>query len=138
MSIDSLTNALKTLLEAPNAGGTVVHVFVGEASDVPTDGDGAAHAYIVLTPTPGLEDTTEEDLQSSPGVLEWTCQATCAGGDYTRALRALERVQSAAVGKQLTSSSGFIRKSGNLGGLRKDLTISPNRWYAPIDLVVTV
>lgn len=127
--------ALKALLEAPNSGPTRVDIFVGEPTAV-MDGDGKAHAYIALYPGPGQEDRTEEDLQASPGVSSWQCQATCAGGDVTRALRAVARLQQTVVGVRLHPDSGVIRKNGDLGAVRKDLTVAPNRWFVPIDLVV--
>jgi hypothetical protein len=126
-------NALKALLEAPNTAESTVHVFIGTPTP-PMDSDAKAHAYIALWPGVGNEDATAEDLQASPGVSTWTCQATCAGGDATRALRAVERLQATAIGKQLHPDSGFIRKVGDLGALRTDTSVTPNRQYAPIDL----
>jgi hypothetical protein len=126
-------NALKALLEAPNTPAATVEVFIG--TPTPTvDGDGKVHAYIALWPGAPVEDATAEDLQASPGVSNWTCQCTCAGGDVTRALRAVDRLQATAVGKQLHADSGFIRKVGDLGAVRTDTSVTPNRQYVPIDL----
>ena len=134
-TIEQLTELLRSKLAAANAGSSRVDIFVGEAT--PTlDSDKLAHPYIVLYPSPGLERRTEEDLQASPGVLDWQCQATCAGGDYQRALRALDRLQSVVLGQSLAPETGFIRKEGNLGPIRKDLSVTPNRWYVPVDLVM--
>ena len=128
--------ALETALKDANTGApNQVDIFVGEAG-ARMDSDGKAHAYIVLYPYTALADRAEEDLQASSSLRLQRFQATCAGGDVRRALIAVERLQDTVVGKVLAPGTGVVREDGDLGPLRKDLTVSPNRWYAPIDLVV--
>lgn len=132
----SAVDALRAMLVAENvAGGPRVDVFIVEALPI-RDADGRAHPFIVLHPSPGSVDRTEEPLTAAPGQRIWRCQATCAGGSPARALRALERLQRTVAGRQLTPDSGFIREEGDLGPMQEDVTVSPSRFMAFVDLVV--
>lgn len=135
-TVAEAVEAAKDILVAANSGADHrVDVFISNPKPV-LDSDKAAHAYIVLHPSPGEGNRLEEPLTASPGNRVWRCQATCAGGDPERALIAIERLQSGLVGQQLTDTSGFVREEGNLGPIRPDITVTPNRWFAPVDLVV--
>lgn len=136
-TVQEATDALQAMLLAPNgSSSTQVQVFVSEAVKPVVDADGGVHAHIILHPSAGAADRTDESLQGTPGQRVWRCQATCVGGDTTRALRAVQRVQTAAVGQQLTATSGFLREAGDLGNVQPDRTVSPPRWFLPIDLYV--
>lgn len=135
-TVAEAVGAARDILVAANSGADHrVDIFISIPKPV-LDSDKAAHAYIVLHPSPGESNRLEEPLTASPGARLWRCQATCAGGDPDRALIALQRLQEALVGVQLTDTSGFVREEGDLGPIRPDITVTPNRWYAPVDLAV--
>lgn len=135
MNVTEAVTRVQALLEAANAGVAKVHVFLGEPSPV-TDGDGLAHPYTAIFPSPGQRDLADATLDGTPGARAWRFQIKCAGGDVPRALRALQRAQNVLVGVRLDDTTGLIREDGDGGPIRKDDTISPHRWFT--DLLLTV
>lgn len=104
----------------------------GEPVAVPADADGRVHAYAVYYPSPGWAHA----LLACGGTdsLDWTFQVTCAAGDRTRALWCVQQVRAALTGTTVTIGGQElqIREEGNPGTLRRDDSVSPSRFYAPL------
>ena len=136
LSIAAATDRITQLLtDANTASSTKVDVFVGEPAPK-TDGDGKAHPYHAIFPSPGLRDARDARLDGAHGARLWRVQIKCAGGDVARALRALERAQNVLVGACLDDTTGLIREDGDGGPVRKDDTVSPARWFTDLLLAV--
>ena len=110
------------------------HVFDGEVNAV-MDSDGRAHPYAVVHVSPG--NLHSLDLAGIHDVLDWRFQVTAAGGDPSRARRAIVRVRDALTGHDLVVASGVVGRvvedpDYQPGPLREDRDVAPSRWYAPL------
>ena len=119
---------LARLQTAPN-----LTVFDGEVpSTPPLDGDGAVKPYTVLwggggEPLPSSLAWKHEDL-------DLPFQVTCAGGDLTRCLWALDTARGVLLDQVLIvpgRSLGPIRPDGNPGPPRLDDDVEPSRHWVP-------
>ena len=129
-----LVAAVETRLMSLNTTTTRLDVFVGEPTAV-MDSDGRAHPYTAIYPSPG--QALRRPMAGTATELLWSFQTTCAGGDPTRALRAIQRVRDRLDGHRLTIDGlivGVLREQEfyEPGPLRPDKDVSPPRWWAPL------
>lgn len=134
ISIEPLVQAVVAHLAAANTAAARVDVFDGVVQAT-MDSDGRAHPYVAVYPTPGQADRMP--LAPRSDALLWSFQTTCAGGDPTRAIRAIDRVRDRLDGHRLVVDNvlvGVIREPEfySAGPLREDVSIKPTRWWAPL------
>lgn len=132
--VDALTTAVQTQLLAGNTNSSRLDVFVGEPVAV-MDGDNKAHPYVAVYPSPGTPDRAP--LATAATGLLWSFQTTCAGGDVTRALRALTRTRTQLEGQRLVVDGLVVgvlheREFYDPGPLRQDTDVAPPRWWTPL------
>jgi len=133
-AVDALTAAVEARLLAGNVTGSRLDVFVGEP-EAAIDSDGLAHPYVAVYPSPGATDRAP--LASTSTGLLWSFQTTCAGGDVTRALRAVARTRAQLDGHRLVVAGLVVgvlheREFFDPGALRPDRDVQPPRWWAPL------
>jgi hypothetical protein len=134
-TLEQRTQAVLAMLRAGNVVGSRVDVFDGEP-DAVMDGDRRAHPYAALYTSPGWHDPTQESLDAAtPGHLVWTFQVTAAGGDATRARRAVDRVLDRLLHRRLVVAGieqGVIRVATDPGAIQIDRDVQPSRSYVPL------
>ncbi len=133
-TLEQRTQAVLGMLRTGDTPASRVDVFDGEP-DAVMDGDGRAHPYAALYPSPGWHDPTMETLDAAAGHLVWTFQVTAAGGDVTRARRAIDRILDRLVQRRLVVNSaehGVIRLATDPGPIQTDRGVQPWRSYAPL------
>ena len=131
--LDQAAQAVLTLLRAGNTPSSRLDVFDGQPSAV-MDSDGRAHPYAACYFGPGRHDPDEYTLCGDPTLRRWTFQITAAGGDETRARRAITRVRAALEDAPLTvgDSQTRIRLEADPGYPRTDNSVTPARVYLPL------
>lgn len=108
-------------------------VFRGKVGEVPLGSDKTVVAYAVGYYGGGEPRTTR--LGGRPRNLAWSGQITCAGGDDVKALWAVDQVRAALTGVRVTNGArtGLLRELGDPGLVKEDRSISPYRYYLPLD-----
>lgn len=108
-------------------------VFRDKVGDIPLGSDKTVAAYAVAYYGAGQPRITR--LGGRPRNLAWYGQITCAGGDSNKTLWAIDQVRAALTGKRVTvgTRSGVLNELGDPGPLREDRSISPYRYYLPLD-----
>lgn len=108
-------------------------VFRGKVGAVPVGSDGTVVAYAVGYYGGGAPRVTR--LGGRPRNLAWSGQITCAGGDDVKALWAVDQVRGALTGVRVTNGTrtGCLYEIGDPGPIREDRSISPYRYYLPLD-----
>lgn len=134
ISVEALNAAVIARLNAVNPASARVDVFDGVVNAV-MDTDGRAHPYVTVYAAPGQADRAEYAM-AADGLL-WSFQTTCAGGDPTRARRAIDRVRDRLDGHRLVVTGtqlGVIREPEfyTAGPLREDVAVQPSRWYVAL------
>ena len=114
-----------------------VDVFVGEPT-ARMDSDGRAHPYVAIWPSPGRTDTAQEALCGLPGPRDWTCQVTAAGGDLPRAMRAAAAVHAQLTGWQPATDTGLMRETVDPGPYLHDTSVTPARWFTPLQYATEI
>lgn len=105
----------------------------GRPTSPPNDPDGRCHSYAVYYPAPGRQ--TLGRLAAVPLNVAWAFQVTCAGGDRTRCLWAVDRVTAAFMGRRFIYAdviSGKVTQAADAGPVRRDETVKPSRFYLPL------
>lgn len=133
ISVDDLTAAVLTALKTDLGAEMRLDVFDGEVTAV-MDGDKRARPYAVLYPSAG--NLRSQSLSGVQEFLDWPFQVTAAGGDPTRARRAIHRVRTRLSGAELTASGQKIRvveePNYQPGPVREDRDVTPSRWFSPL------
>lgn len=108
-------------------------VFRGAAGQIPLGKDKTVDSYAVAYYGGGHPFVTR--LGGRPRNVEWSAQITCAGGNDVKALWAIDQVRAALTGKRITvgARTGLLRELGDPGPIREDRSISPYRYYSPLD-----
>lgn len=108
-------------------------LFRGKVGAVPMGDDGTVDAYATAYYGAGAPRTTR--LGGRPRNLDWGFQVTCAGGDDVKALWCVDEVRAALTGKRVTNGTrtGLLYEIGDPGPIREDRSISPSRYYLPLD-----
>jgi hypothetical protein len=143
IDVGPLSAAVLARLQAGNTASSKLLVFHGQVGATDwqgtavtlADGDGRAHPYAVVYPSPGMADRMP--LANVADGLLWSAQITCAGGDVDRALRAVDRVRDRLDGIRLTVAGvqvGVMREPefATAGPVREDRDVQPSRWYAAL------
>lgn len=130
--VDALTghDAVWPLLDAV-AG---VNTYDGEVPKTPPlDPDQRVAAYAVLYYSPGRRYASS--LNGRQESIDGSFQVTCVGGDPTRALWCVDRVNAALAGATVTIA-GATRQvravEADPGPLRRDDNVTPPRHYVPL------
>lgn len=108
-------------------------LFRGKVGDVPLGDDGTAAAYAVAYYGAGVPRI--QRLGGRPRNLAWSAQITCAGGDDVKALWVVDQVRAALTATRVTNGtrSGLLYELGDPGPIREDRSITPYRYYLPLD-----
>lgn len=108
-------------------------VFRGAAGQVPLGKDKTVDAYVVAYYSGGHPFTTR--LGAKPRHVAWSAQLTCAGGNDVKALWVVDQVRAALTGVRVTldARSGLLHELGDPGPIREDRSITPYRYYLPLD-----
>lgn len=128
-SVLSTADQVHELLDAiPN-----LLVFRGATGQVPLGSDKTVDAYVVAYYSGGHPFSTR--LGGRPRHVSWSAQLTCAGGNDIKALWAVDQVRAALTGQRITlaARSGLLHELGDPGPIRKDRSITPYRYYLPLD-----
>jgi hypothetical protein len=99
----------------------------------PMDADGKVHPYSVLYV--GAGNLVRSSLAAVHDHLDLPFQVTCAGGDATRCLWAVDKVRGALIDQRLTvtgRSLGVIRQDGDSGPPRRDDDVTPPRHFTAV------
>lgn len=133
IDVDALANAVLTQLRTDLGASMRLDVFDGEVKAV-ADGDGRARPYAALYASAGnLHALALSDTQNA---LDWPFQVTAAGGDPTRARRAIHRVRARLSGAELDVAGRTVRvieePTYQPGPVREDKDVAPSRWYTPL------
>lgn len=107
--------------------------FRGSVGDVPLGKDGTVDAYVVAYYSGG--HGFRPRLGGKPRHLGWSAQITCAGGNDVKVLWAVDQVRAALTGKRVIDGgrSGLLHELGDPGPIRIDRSITPVRYYLPLD-----
>lgn len=113
-----------------------VNLYRGNVtSTVPVDGDGSVHAYAVLYASGGTIPPARR-VGGRPRNLGWSFQVSVVGGDDTRLLWCLDTIRGRLTGKRL--GGGVLREVGDPGPLRQDTSITPYRYWLPLDYQLAI
>lgn len=136
----ALSAAIAAMLRAANTPTDRLDVFEGEPTAV-MDSDGRAHPYAAVYVSPGAPDPWSPDRSvcDLAGVRSARVQVTAAGGDLTRAHRAIARVLARLDEQNLMIAGrefGRAQQDGDPGPVLVDRDVQPWRWYLPIGFTV--
>lgn len=110
-----------------------LEVYDGDVPSTPPADGGGVLPYAVLWVSPGRPIDGFLGVEQS---RDWTFQVTCAGGNATRALGAVDRVIGALHGQRLLLApprlSGRVHLDADPGPMRLDRDVTPPRAYVPL------
>ena len=138
-SLDALATAVLAQLRTDLGIPSRLGVYDGDPDPAP-DLDGKALPFAVVWPGAGsLGSVTLCDAQD---VLDWPVQVTAAGGDPTRARRAVDRVRMRLAGARLdvNGTEVYLREDEGFqpGPPREEKDVTPTRWFVPMQYRATV
>lgn len=109
-----------------------LNVYDNDVADTPpADPDGKTHPYAVLWSGPGTAQSTR--LCGDPNQLAWGFQVTCAGGDRTRCLWAVDKVRAALTGVRVPDGRGWrLTEVVDEARVLPDRDVTPPRFYVPL------
>lgn len=114
----------------------VVNLYRGNVtSSVPLDADGSVHAYAVLYAGAGAPPAARR-VGGRPRNLAWSFQVSVVGGDDTRLLWCLDTIRGRLTGKRV--GGGVLREQGDPGPLREDTSVTPYRYWLPLDYALAI
>lgn len=114
----------------------VVNLYRGNVTaTVPLDGDGSVHAYAVLYAGAGAIPAARR-VGGRPRNLGWSFQVSCVGGDDTRLLWCVDQIRGRLTGQKV--GGAVVREVGDPGPLREDTSITPYRYFLPLDFGLSI
>lgn len=148
MTIDQLRPVVRDLYlypdgvtarESVNPTGVDLHVgqIIAAAMDNPGTPTEVAHSYAVIWPWPGRPRHRRLSRGASSSMYRF--QITVAGGDIERAMYAMEQVSGRLDAARLGGmATGSLKQVLEAGPLRPDKSVSPPRWFSPLEYWATL